>query len=149
MKALNSLWDSGPGGQRIILGVSLGLVLCGCLMAAFAAWTFALGGPTAAGGPDATLPAGRTPIPATPATLAPTLPAITPTLAITPTSGTPGATPEGQVCDCSGDLYGCNRTFPNDQPAAQACFDYCVAQGAGDVHQIDPDGNGVACDHNE
>jgi hypothetical protein len=29
---------------------------------------------------------------------------------------------------------------------AQACFDYCVAQGAGDVHELDMDDDGVACE---
>ncbi|MBN1877496.1 MAG: excalibur calcium-binding domain-containing protein, partial [Anaerolineae bacterium] len=29
---------------------------------------------------------------------------------------------------------------------AQACFNYCVAQGRGDVHKLDRDNDNVACE---
>ena len=32
------------------------------------------------------------------------------------------------------------------QQEAQAVYDYCDQQGAGDIHQLDGDGNGKACE---
>ena len=47
----------------------------------------------------------------------------------------------GIAYDCSSDIYNCdNFTI---QSEAQAVFDYC---GPGDVHQLDGDGNGRACE---
>ncbi len=48
----------------------------------------------------------------------------------------------GPVCACNGDTYSCREL--GDQ--AQACFDYCVARGQGDVHRLDFNQNGVACE---
>ena len=48
------------------------------------------------------------------------------------------------VCDCSGNVYNC-ADF-DTQPHAQRCFDYCVSQGYGDVHYLDADEDGVACE---
>lgn len=48
----------------------------------------------------------------------------------------------GPVCACDGDSYSCREL--GDQ--AQACFDYCVARGQGDVHRLDFNQNGVACE---
>lgn len=60
----------------------------------------------------------------------------------TPTSSpTPTLTP---VCDCSADIYNCSDFATQAQ--AQACYDYCVAQGAGDIHKLDGDGDGTACE---
>lgn len=63
----------------------------------------------------------------------------TPTVTPTPTEVT------GAVCDCSGNIYNC----PNfaTQPQAQACFDYCVDQGVGDIHGLDNDNDGIACEN--
>jgi hypothetical protein len=61
-----------------------------------------------------------------------------PTYTLTPTLR------PGQVCYCSGDLYNCDD-FEN-QGAAQACFDYCQAQGYGDVHDLDRDKDGQVCE---
>lgn len=47
-------------------------------------------------------------------------------------------------CLCSGDLYNCSDF--QTQAAAQACFDFCVSVGAGDIHRLDRDNNGVACE---
>jgi hypothetical protein len=68
-----------------------------------------------------------------------------PTATHTPTV-TPTATddqPSGP-CSCSSNLYNC----PNfgTQRAAQACFDYCVSQGRGDIHGLDADDDGIACE---
>lgn len=48
------------------------------------------------------------------------------------------------VCSCSGDTYNC--TDFSRQSQAQACFNYCVSTGVGDIHNLDRDGNGVACE---
>lgn len=46
--------------------------------------------------------------------------------------------------NCNSDIYNCsNFTI---QAEAQDVFDWCVRQGKGDVHQLDADGNGEACD---
>lgn len=66
-------------------------------------------------------------------TLPPTLP---------PTAAPPTVPPA--VCGCSGDLYNCSD-FANHN-AAQACFNYCVAQSVGDIHGLDADGDGIACE---
>jgi hypothetical protein len=59
-----------------------------------------------------------------------------------PTNGSPTRLPVA-VCDCTGDIYDCEWAM---QTAAQACFDYCMESGAGDVHGLDPDHNGKACE---
>src|SRR3972149_12031392 len=43
--------------------------------------------------------------------------------------------------DCSSDVYNCGNF--TTQAEAQAVFDYC---GPGDIHQLDADGNGEACE---
>jgi len=79
-------------------------------------------------------------------TLAPTwTPEPTATLFIltypTQSSGSSGA-----VCSCSEDLYKC-EDFPS-QNAAQACYNYCVANGYGDIHRLDQGGQaGVVCEN--
>lgn len=75
--------------------------------------------------------------PATSTSLPPTQPP--PTLA--PPTNTP---PPAAVCNCSGDLYNCSDF--STHAAAQACFNYCVGQGAGDIHGLDGDGDGDACE---
>jgi hypothetical protein len=72
-------------------------------------------------------------------------PTIVPTATLTtppqPTDVSPTHPPIA-VCDCSGDIYDCEWAM---QTMAQACFDYCMESGAGDVHGLDPDNNGKAC----
>ena len=58
----------------------------------------------------------------------------------TPTP-TPSATP---VCNCSHNVYDC-VSF-GYQAGAQACYDYCKAQGVGDIHNLDEDNDGRACE---
>ena len=43
--------------------------------------------------------------------------------------------------DCSSDVYNCGNFTTRAE--AQAVFDYC---GPGDIHQLDADGNGEACE---
>jgi hypothetical protein len=80
----------------------------------------------------------------------PTEPAVAPTPIPVPTAGTfeletlEVAATDGEVCNCSGDLYNC-RDF-GSHAEAQACFEYCVAQGRGDIHLIDINNNGIACE---
>ena len=46
--------------------------------------------------------------------------------------------------DCSSDAYNCGDF--DTQAQAQAVYDYCSQQGAGDVHGLDRDENGKACE---
>lgn len=66
-----------------------------------------------------------------------------PTKTSVPMPDTPAAT-SGPVCDCSGDLYNCSDF--SRQYKAQACYNYCVAQGRGDIHRLDSNGDGQACE---
>ncbi len=50
----------------------------------------------------------------------------------------------GAVCDCSYNRYNC-KDF-SGHTAAQACYDYCISLGKGDIHQLDGDKNGIACE---
>ena len=54
------------------------------------------------------------------------------------------ATAAGAVCACAGDTLNC-KDFQTHQDA-QDCFDYCVAQGTGDIHMLDENNNGDACE---
>lgn len=54
------------------------------------------------------------------------------------------ATPAGPPCECGSDLYRCDSFV--SQPEAQACFEYCVALGAGDVHGLDGNNDGFVCE---
>jgi hypothetical protein len=71
--------------------------------------------------------------------LAPTATPRPTTPAIVPTSPPPAA-----VCSCSGDSYNCSSFSTHRQ--AQACYNYCVSQGRGDIHRLDGDNDGVACE---
>ena len=104
--------------------------------------------------PTATTQPANTPIPPTPTTTdtpapipttipptATTLPTFTPT----PVPALPTNTPQPQaVCDCSHDAYKC-ADF-DTQARAQACFDYCLSIGAGDIHKLDGDNDGRVCE---
>ncbi len=47
------------------------------------------------------------------------------------------------TCDCSSDCYNCTD-FPN-RTIAQACYEFCLAKGKGDVYSLDTDQDGFAC----
>ena len=70
---------------------------------------------------------------------APTLIYVFPTNTRASGGGTSG------ICPCSGDTLNCTEDF-STQAQAQACFIYCVAQGAGDIHRLDGNNDGVACE---
>lgn len=74
-----------------------------------------------------------TPLPTKTATLTPT---VTP-----PVTATPTLVP---ACDCDGPPLTCN-SFRNQQ-SAQACFEYCMATGYGDIFNLDKNKNGKACE---
>ncbi|MCX6701482.1 MAG: excalibur calcium-binding domain-containing protein [Methanomicrobiales archaeon] len=50
----------------------------------------------------------------------------------------------GAVCDCSYNRYNCGDF--SGHTAAQACYDYFISLGKGDIHQLDGDKNGIACE---
>jgi len=54
--------------------------------------------------------------------------------------------PAGGTCSCSGDSLNCSDF--SSHASAQACFDYCVQQGAGDIHRLDQDNDSIACENN-
>lgn len=54
------------------------------------------------------------------------------------------AVPAGPVCDCSGDNYDCADFVGHFD--AQACFDYCLSVGAGDIHRLDRDNDLSICE---
>jgi len=68
----------------------------------------------------------------------------TATLIIFPTSTRASGGGGGGVCSCSGDTYNCGDF--SSHSSAQACFDYCVQQGKGDIHKLDRDNDGLACE---
>jgi len=49
-----------------------------------------------------------------------------------------------KVCDCSHDRYNCS-SFSSSQ-TAQLCYNYCRSLGHGDIHKLDRDGDGLACE---
>ena len=50
----------------------------------------------------------------------------------------------GGTCPCSGDTLNCGDF--TSQSSAQACMNYCIAAGAGDIHNLDGNANGQACE---
>lgn len=52
--------------------------------------------------------------------------------------------PQSAVCSCSGDTLNCSDF--NSHASAQACFNYCTSQGTGDIHKIDGNNDGNACE---
>ena len=48
------------------------------------------------------------------------------------------------VCLCSANLYNCSDFAT--QAEAQTCYDFCLSEGAGDIHQLDADNDGIACE---
>jgi endonuclease YncB( thermonuclease family) len=78
-----------------------------------------------------------------------------PTLALLPTQPSTGSSGSGgssggsggnAVCSCAGNLYNC-PDFPT-HASAQACYEYCISIGRGDVHRLDRDNDGSACENN-
>lgn len=65
--------------------------------------------------------------------------------AAVPLFATPTVVASGPVCSCSGNQYNCSDFGTHTK--AQACYSYCVSVGAGDVHKLDGDSNGIACEN--
>jgi len=80
--------------------------------------------------------------PPTPTSTFTPVPTSTATPSATPTgSGPPRPTPRTR---CDADVYNCSDFAT--QADAQAVFDFCWSQGYGDVHRLDADGDGIACE---
>jgi micrococcal nuclease len=62
---------------------------------------------------------------------------------LTPTSS-PSVSPSSTPCDCSGDIYNCPDFGTHAE--AQVCYEYCKSLGRGDIHRLDGDNDGVACE---
>lgn len=56
----------------------------------------------------------------------------------------PVSSSSGSGCDCSGNRYNCSDFKTQNQ--AQACFDYCMRVKGYDVHKLDRDQDGRACE---
>lgn len=84
--------------------------------------------------PRPTLPPPTEPPPTEPPRPAPTQTASPP----------PTPTPANVVCDCSGDVYNCPDFTTQTQ--AQACYNYCMQVTGRDVHGLDGDDDGQACE---
>jgi len=65
--------------------------------------------------------------------------------AATPLYPTATVVASGPVCSCSSNQYNCSDFGTHAR--AQACYDYCISVGAGDVHRLDGDSNGSACEN--
>jgi|GEM_PF-3379426 len=82
-----------------------------------------------------------------PVTLAPTwtpFPTNTPIVFSTQAIIIPAGGNSGGVCACAGDTLNC-KDFSN-HAEAQACFSYCMSQGVGDIHKLDENNDGNACE---
>lgn len=78
-----------------------------------------------------------------PVTLAPSftpIPTDTPFLYVATQPSADG----GGICSCAGDTLNCSNF--QTQASAQACFNHCISQGAGDIHKLDQNNDGNACE---
>lgn len=78
--------------------------------------------------------------------------AATPTAVPTQTRSPPAPTPlptesplpPAAVCGCSGNTYNCSDFSTHVE--AQACYEYCLQITGRDIHELDGDNNGSACE---
>ena len=56
----------------------------------------------------------------------------------------PIATSVTGICSCTSDSLNCENFQTHS--SAQACFEYCISIGAGDIHKLDQNNNGVSCE---
>lgn len=49
-----------------------------------------------------------------------------------------------EVCSCASNSLNCSNFSTHSQ--AQSCFNYCIGQGRGDIHRLDGDNDGSACE---
>lgn len=52
--------------------------------------------------------------------------------------------PSATTCDCSSNIYNCGSF--RIQSEAQSCYKYCLNIGAGDIHDLDRNNDGNACE---
>ena len=62
----------------------------------------------------------------------------------TPLPTSPSFSGVPPVCSCSSSLYNCSDF--STRASAQACYDYCNSTGHGDIHRLDGDNDGSACE---
>ncbi len=57
-----------------------------------------------------------------------------------------GSTPPSQPppCDCGGNYYNCANFSTHAE--ARVCYEYCKSLGRGDIHRLDGDHDGIACE---
>lgn len=79
-------------------------------------------------------------------TAAPTVLPVQPTIPPLSTANPTQPPAPVAVCDCGGNVYNCDD-FPTHD-SAQSCFAYCWSQVGADVHYLDRDGDGSACEWN-
>lgn len=58
----------------------------------------------------------------------------------------PASPSSGAVCDCSHNSYNCGDFPLPGGVTADACYSYCQSQGKGDIHGLDRDKDGLACE---
>jgi len=68
---------------------------------------------------------------------------IPPTATMVPVAQ-PTQLPSAAVCDCSGNIYNCSDFSTHVE--AQVCYEFCASVGRGDVHGLDRDDDGNACE---
>ena len=76
-------------------------------------------------------------------------PTATATVTCTPTSTatqtpTATATATSGPCNCSGDIYNCSDFGTHAE--AQACYEHCMQVVGRDVHRLDGNSDGIACE---
>ena len=110
--------------------------------------------PTYTATATATATSTSTPTPTSTPTITNTpTPTNTPTITPTPTiTNTPTITPwptatSAPICACGYDAYNCDSFWTLE--GARACYAYCKEEGAGDIHKLDSDKDGVACEPHE
>lgn len=153
--------------KRPIFALALILIICACTPAGtISPEATAVVGPSFAvtatpiGSITRTATATITPAPTATGTAAPVPP--TPTLTPVPPKATPVLptdtavpatvavtnTPAGEtgqgVCDCSSNIYNCSDF--STRAEAQDCLQHCLAQVGYDVHVLDRDEDGIACE---
>jgi hypothetical protein len=61
-----------------------------------------------------------------------------------PQTHTATATATSGPCSCSGDIYNCSDFGTHAE--AQACYEHCMRVVGRDIHRLDWDGDGIACE---
>jgi hypothetical protein len=171
MQRITNFWKSGIAGKVIILAGSLFTLCCACLgtfsvignmgfvststpmpttdlnlaiqntaqailFQGFTQTALAIPPATITSVPSST----AAPVIVDTATSIPTF-TLVPTLAVVIPTNPPVA---GGVCSCSSDTLNCSDF--SSYSSANACFNYCISVGAGDIHRLDGNNDGSACD---